>query len=249
MGILEIRERASDYDGDGPWPSLPYIVPASRLGLVAVLQLASKLGRTVDVMDGEDYIVTYCGGTPEWWLPGGHGGSAHRLSSLGWCHECLDEGRGYVHHLNYAIEVAVLSVEAADDSVLREMCEADGLSPLEYAMEVAGRAVPKDWDRSRAVEVHSLGSDSEAGTATFVVDMKDMTCWRVTVPMAAGAPAAAIELAEQLAHDALPPRCHQCRGTRGHSERCGVTKDRKMAAEYPELFAEHPVIDPLESSA
>jgi hypothetical protein len=237
MGILEIRERAGDYPGDGPWPSLPYIVPAARLGLVAVLRLASKLGRTVDVMDGEDYLVTYCGGTPEWWLPGTAGGDAHRLSSLGWCHECLDEGRGYTHHLNYAIEVAVLSVEAADDSVLREMCEADGLSPLEYAMEVAGRAVPKDWDRSRAVEVHSLGSDMAAGTATFAVDMKDMTTWRVTVPMTAGAPAAAIELAEQLAHDAQPKRCYDCKGLTGHSKRCSVTRDREFAEKYPELCA------------
>jgi hypothetical protein len=242
--MIEIRERDND---DGSGPSLPFIVPASRLSLIEVLHFASKLGETVDVMDGDRYLVSYCGASPYWWPPGEHGGGMHQIGSHGWCHECHKADRGYVHHMDYAIELAVLECEARDDRVLREMCEADGLTPAQYAAEVAGRAVPHRGDGSFVRDVQTIGTDMVAMTADFAVEMWDMTTWRVTVPLGENAPAAASRLAEQRAYAREPRQCTHCHGTRGHSSTCSVTKDYADAAKYPEIYAEFPVHDPLKA--
>ena len=178
MSAYEIRERER---GDGSGPSLPFLVPDVRLSLAEVLHLAEQCGRTVDVTDGGSYAYGttvsptctavdasghsvsctgsvsggdtdgYCGASPYWWLPGEHGGGMHQVSSHGWCHDCHKAGQGYMHHLAYEDELAVLANEARHDRVLREQCEADGQTPEQYAAEVAGRAVPLDGDYSFAV--------------------------------------------------------------------------------------------------
>jgi hypothetical protein len=227
MGVYEIRERER---GDGSEPSLPFLVPDARLSLAEVLHLAEKCGQTVDVTDGGRYLVTYCGASPYWWLPGEHGGGMHQVGSHGWCHDCHKAGEGYVHHLAYEDEMAVLANEARHDRVLREQCEADGQTPEQYAAEVAGRAVPLDGDCSFAVDVHELGADLNAGLAWFAIDMWDMTTWKVAVPIADGAPEAAERLAEKTAYDAQPKRCHDCRGRRGHSKRCGAAEHERFMA-------------------
>jgi hypothetical protein len=228
---IELRERA-DLDGSGR--SLPFLVPAARLSLAEVLHIAEECGRTVDVCASGRYLVTYCGASPYWWLPGTHGGGMHQVGSHGWCHDCHKAGDGYVHHLDYDVELAVLANEARHDQVLREQCEADGLTPEQYAAEVAGRAVPLAGDCSFAIAVHELGVNAD-GLAEFAVDMWDMTTLKVAVPAADGAPEAAQRLAEELACARVPKRCVHCKGRRGHSRRCPVTRERQLLEKYPHL--------------
>lgn len=142
----EIRERGSTDDGSRP--SLPFLQVARDMPLPDVLNLASKLGRTVDVFRDGHYVVTYCGASPYWWPPGLDGGGMHQISSRGWCHDCFKNSGGsyerdyeewgdpdakYVHHLPRNYEVAVLTCEATHDRVLRERVEAEGLTAEEYA--------------------------------------------------------------------------------------------------------------------
>ncbi len=201
--------------------------------LADVLGLASQTG-TVDVYADGAYLVSYCGRGPYWW-PEDDGGM-HQVGSHGWCHDCHRSGLGYVHHLDYATEVQVLAVEYADDQVARERCEADGLTPLEYAVTLAGRAVPAHGDYSFAVGIRELGVNA-AGLAAFAVDMWDMTTWLVAVELAEGAPDTALRLAEERAHAAAPKRCYDCHGATGHSKRCHVTRDREFYEKYPEIAA------------
>lgn len=231
---LEIRERGTAGDPDGSGPSLAFLIPASRLSLAEVLHISETAGRTVDVCDSGRYLVSYCGASPYWWIPGTHGGGMHQVSSHGWCHDCHKAGDGYVHHLGYDTELAVLANEARHDRVLAGQCEADQMTPEQYALEVAGRAVPLDGDCSFAIAVHELGVNAD-GLAEFAVDMWDMTTWKVAVPVSAGAPDAAVRLAEELAYAAAPKRCVHCKGRRGHSRSCPVTREREFLRKYPHL--------------
>jgi hypothetical protein len=161
----------------------------------------------------------------------------HQIGSHGWCHDCHkgEYGEpGYVHHLAYETELAVLTLEASDDRVLRRQCEADGLTPEQYAAGIAGRAVPLHGDESFVIAVHELGVNAD-GLAEFAVDMWDFTTWKVAVEVADGAPRAAGKLAEHLAYSALPKRCHDCKGTRGHAKDCSVTREREFLEKYPHL--------------
>jgi hypothetical protein len=237
--MYELRKR--DH-GDEPEPFWSYLIREGA-ALADVLGLASQSRETMDVFgDGGAYLVTYCGESP-YWYPSDDG-SMHQISSHGWCHDCQKEGRGYVHHLAYDVEFAALALEAAEDQVLAGMCEADGLTPEQYAASVAGRAVPADGDHSFAIDVRELGVNA-GGLAEFAVDMWDMTTWKVAVPVAEGAPRTARDLAERMACDAQPKRCYDCHGTTGHSKRCGVTRERELCEKYPELAAKFPFHDPL----
>jgi hypothetical protein len=227
----ELREREGL---DGSEPSPPFLVPDDRLDLPGVLHIAGRAGRTVDVYESGRYMVTYCGASPYWWLPRTAGGEMHQIGSHGWCHNCHKAGAGYVHHLAYDDEVAALTTEARDDPVLREQCEADGLTPGQYAAEVAGRAVPLDGDRSFVIGVHELGVNID-GQAEFAIDMWDMTTWKIAVEVAEGAPDTAQRLAEELAVAQSPKRCVHCHGTRGHSRTCMVTREAELLAQYPHL--------------
>jgi hypothetical protein len=201
---LEIRERRDDQD-----EALPFLTPAARLTLPQVLHVAETCGRTVDVTAGGRYLVSYCGASPYWW-PDNDGGM-HQVGSHGWCHDCHKEGLGYVHHLDYQVELAVLENEARHDRVLAERCEADGLTPARYAAETAGRAVPLRGDSSFATAVRELGVNAD-GEAVFGVAMWDMRCWKVAVPLAPGAPEAAARLAEKLAYEQEPDQCVHLQG-------------------------------------
>jgi hypothetical protein len=237
--MYELRKR--DHKGE-PEPFWSYLIREGA-ALADVLGLASQSHETMDVFgDGGAYLVTYCGESP-YWYPSDDG-SMHQLGSHGWCHDCHGEGLGYVHHLAYDVEFAALALEAAEDKVLAGMCEADGLTPEQYAASLAGRAVPLHGDESFATGVHELGVNAD-GLAEFAVDMWDMTTWKVAVEVAEGAPRTAREMAERLASDAQPKRCHDCKGTRGHSKRCGVTREREFCEKYPELAAKVPFHDPL----
>lgn len=136
---LELRDRDK---GDGSGESLPFLLVMREMPLPDILNLASQLHRTIDVVADGVYLVTYCGGSPYWWLPGTHGGGMHQIGSRGWCHDCRREGLGFVHHLPRDVEVAVLTCEATYDRVLRQQCESDGQTPAEYAQEVAGGGLP-----------------------------------------------------------------------------------------------------------
>jgi hypothetical protein len=225
---FELRER--DH-GDGS-ESLPFLVLADRLTLADALSIGEHVSRTVDVLADGVYLVSFCGASPQWWLPGCHGGEMHQVGSHGWCHDCHKNGFGYVHHLAYPVELGVLANEARHDKYLYEMCEADGLTPDEYALEIAGRAVALDGDRSFVVDIQSICTDLEAGTADFAVEMWDMTTWRVTVPIGEAAPQAAARLAEERAHAATPGGCRDCKGRRGHSRRCLTRKLAELKDTY-----------------
>jgi hypothetical protein len=123
---------------DGSGTALPFLRVEREMPLPEVLHVASMLGRSIDVMADDTYVVSYCGASPYWWLPGTHGGGMHQISSRGWCHDC----DGYVHHLAREIEVAVLTCEARYDHVFRQRLEKRGQTPEEYAEEMAGNAVP-----------------------------------------------------------------------------------------------------------
>lgn len=212
--------------------SVPYVRLLQDLELPDVMHLASELGTTIDVMRDGEYLVTYCGSSPYWWPLGE---SMHQISSHGWCHDCHKDEGSYVHHLDIGTEIAVLTCEARWDRVLRRQCEADGLTPEQYAEQIAGRAVPLEGDWSFSIDVVALGSDLEAGTADFGVTMWAGTCVRVTVPLAEGAEQAAVVEAEQLAHSLQPKRCYDCHGTRGHARNCSVTREAEFLAKYPHL--------------
>lgn len=231
----ELRNRDLLEDGAEPGELSIYQVRQDvDAQLADVIGLAAVSDFTVDVYDGPEYLVTFCGCSP-YWYPHTDGGM-HQIGSHGWCHDCHKDGLGYVHHLDYAVELAWLTHEAHDDDVLRGQCEADGLTPEQYAQEIAGRAVPLDGDYSFAVAVRELGVNAD-GLAAFAVGMWDMTTWLVAVPLAPGAPDAAVKLAEERAYAASPKRCYDCKGHRGHSKRCHVTRDAEFAADHPELFA------------
>jgi hypothetical protein len=221
-------------DADEPVEFLPgwCISPSSdkRPSLAELVTAAAKVG--TDVFDGDTFLVSYCGRSPYWYDDAGR---MHQIGSHGWCHDCHKDGKGYVHHLAYQVEFAVLAFEARDDQVLREQCEADGLTPEQYAAEVAGRAVPLHGDSCFAVGAHELGADVAAGLAWFAVDMWDMTTWKVAVPLAEGALEEAVAKAEKLALDAMPRRCYDCKGTRGHSKRCSYTRMREFEQMYGNL--------------
>ena len=228
--MIELRERDS-LDGSGPsvpFPSLP------GWDLAQALRHAAASGCAVDVLEDGRYLVTYCAGSPYWWLPGTHGGGMHQIGSHGWCHDCHSCDLGYVHHLDYETELAVLALEARTDRVLGEQCEADGQTPEQYAQEIAGRAVPLDGDRSFVTAVHELGVNA-GGLAEFAVDMWDMTTWKVAVPLEPGAPDRAWKIAEEMAVADTPRRCVHCHGRRGHSRRCPVTQQAELLEKYPYL--------------
>jgi len=240
MTRYELRKR--DRKPGQPEPFWSYLIREGA-SLADVLGLASQSRETMDVL-GDDgaYLVTYCGESP-YWYPGDDG-AMHQIGSHGWCHDCHKEGLGYVHHLAYEVEFAVLALEAAADQVLAGMCEADGMTPEQYAASVAGRAVPLRGDESFATDVRELGVNAD-GLAEFAVDMWSMTTWKVAVEVAEGAPRAARELAEKLAYATLPRHCYDCKGTRGHSKQCGVTREREFCEKYPEIAAKFPFHDPL----
>jgi hypothetical protein len=242
----EIRERD---DGDGSGPSGPFIVPASRLSLVQVLLVAVKLGRTVDIMDGDRYIVSYCGAEPYWWKPGETGAEMHQVSSLGWCNTCLDEYGFYAHHLGVYDEIAVLTETAITDRVLRRQVEADGQTAEQYAGSVAGKRIPKWDDGLRAVLITRGGTflGPQGLMRQFTVMMRDRSKHLVAVPydnrsqeyMSGSRDLyAARDLAERLAYDRIRDRkpCYDCRGTRGHAHDCHVTRDAEFEAKYGELL-------------
>jgi len=226
----QIRKSQRGYDPEPPG-LLTYTL-SSAATLADVLGLASHAHETVDVMDGDRYLVTYCGESPYWVEADG---PMHQIGSHGWCHDCHKDGLGYMHHLNYETELAALTVEARDDRTLARMCEADGLTPEQYAVSVAGRAVALEGDCSFAIDVAHLATDVDASTATFAVTMWDQTCWRVTVPIGEGTENAAIELAEQTAHRAQPKRCYDCKGHTGHARDCGWARTRELLRKYPQV--------------
>jgi hypothetical protein len=213
---------------DNDDPPLAYDVRAGAT-LGDVLGLAAMSG-TVDVYDGDRYLVSYCGESPYWYDADG---IMHQIGSRGWCHDCHGARLGYVHHLDYEVELAILAHEAEDDRTLARQCEADGMTPAQYADSVAGRAVPLDGDHSFEIGVHELGADAD-GLAVFAVDMWDMTTWRVRVEIAEGAPERAAKLAESLAYHAQPKRCWDCRGRRGHAGDCSWTRTRELLLRHPD---------------
>lgn len=245
----EIRDRSGLGNLDGSGPSAPYLVPDETLTLVAVLRLAQGLGRTVDVLRGGTYVISYCGACPVWWPPGEHGGGSHDLSSLGWCHTCLDDGRGYVHHLPLADEIAVLTEAAITDRVLARQVEADGQTPAEWAESVVGKAVAKDGYDCLAARVVTGGTYlSPAGLMRqYTVHMRDeRSVYRVAVPYdnrpekyIGGARdfRAATDLAERLACDrpGRPRRCYDCRGLTGHARDCSWTRTRALLLKHPQM--------------
>jgi hypothetical protein len=225
----ELRARSLD-DADG-YPRL-WFQPEPGEGLARCLQLADSAASWVDVLADGRYLVT---SGWYWWPRDGKGDDGmHQIGSHGWCHDCHGDGLGYVHHLDYDVELAVLAHEARTDRVLRRQCEADGLTPEAYAAGVAGRAVPLHGDHSFVIDVHELGV-SAAGLAEFAVDMWDMTTWKVAVGLAPGAPLAAEKLAERLAWEAGPKRCYDCKGHRGHARDCSVVRTAELVAKYGPL--------------
>lgn len=235
---LELRDRDL-LDGKGP---LLFAAPAPGTPLAEAMRLAETAGRTLDVYQDGRYLVTWSGASPYWWPPSAGGGdyeSMHQIGSHGWCHDCHKNDRGYVHHLDYETELAVLTSIARHDRVLRGQCEADGLTPEQYADEIAGRAVPLDGDMSFVTAVHELGVNAD-GLAEFAVDMWDLTTWKIAVPVAPGAPDTAAELAEELAFARTPKRCVHCHGAKGHSRNCMVAQDREFLKQHPELKTQNP---------
>lgn len=249
MRTYEIRDRSGLDNLDGSGPSRAYMYLA-EMTLVDALCVAQGLGRTVDVMDGPDYVITYSGACPVWWLPGTTGADSHDLSSLGWCHTCLDERGLYIHHLPLDYELAVLTETATTDRVLRRQIEADGQTARQYAEATAGQAIAKDGYDTLAVRVVAGGAFwGPAGLMRqYTVHMKDArTVVRVAVPYdnrpaqyTGGARGfwAARDLAEQQAHDrpGRPRRCYDCHGTKGHASDCSWTRTREQLLEYPELI-------------
>lgn len=146
MTGYQLRKRGG-LDGEGD--SLPFLRTEPDMALPEALHVTSAMSgilcTSIDVMDGDRYLVTYCGGGPCWWLPGTHGGGMHQISSGGWCHDCFREGAGHVHHLTRDIEVAVLTSEALDDPVLRQRLKKRGRTAEQYAEETAGNALPLEW--------------------------------------------------------------------------------------------------------
>lgn len=47
------------------------------------------------------YIVSYCGASPFWWLPGTHGGGMHQIGSAGFCWTCLQPDRDFATAEDY----------------------------------------------------------------------------------------------------------------------------------------------------
>jgi hypothetical protein len=214
-------------DPDDDESSRLWARPEPGAGLSVVLGLADVTPGWVDVLADGEYLVT---SGWYWWPPDGDG-SMHQIGSHGWCHDCHKAGLGYVHHLAYDVELAILAYEARMDRVLRRQCEADGLTPEAYAAEVAGRAVPLHGDHSFVTDVHELGVNAD-GLAEFAVDMWDMTTWKVAVEVADGAPRAAEKLAEKLAWEAIPERCWDCHGSRGHARNCSTVRVAELTARY-----------------
>lgn len=218
MTDYELRNR------DDEWPAL--FLAGRPGGLAEALSLAGKMYGWSDVYADGTYLVT----SGWYWWPEA-GGGMHQIGSHGWCHDCHSEGLGYVHHLAYETELAVLAHEARTDRFLRRQCEADGQTPEQYAASIAGRAVALDGDRSFVTCVHELGTGAD-GLAVFAVDMWDMTTWKVAVPVAEGAPRTAQDLAERLAYEATPKRCHDCHGTAGHARDCDTVRLAGLLARY-----------------
>ncbi|MEU4410717.1 hypothetical protein AB0F88_39955 [Streptosporangium sp. NPDC023963] len=133
--------------GDGG--SLPFLHVEQEMAFLKVLRVADvlsgNLGASIDVLSNDTYMVTYCGGSPYWWLPGTHGGGMHQISSRGWCWDCLKQDNGYVHHLPRDVEVAVLTCEATYDPVFRKRLEEAGQTAEEYAEMTAGNALPLEY--------------------------------------------------------------------------------------------------------
>jgi hypothetical protein len=230
-----LRERDADTEQD-----LPFLV-AEDASLAEALELARLLRRTVSVYRNGEYLVSYCGGSPYWWAPGE---LMHQVSRHGWCHDCHSDRLGYVHHLAEEIELEVLAAEAREDQVLRRECEANGLSPEQYAQSVAGRAVPLDGDHSFVIGVRELGPDADpltrGGLVTwFAVDMWDMTTRKIRVdPLdrIEGTMAEhAARRAEEIAYAAQPERCYDCKGRDGrHASDCAETRVREFTEKYGE---------------
>ncbi|GAA2861361.1 hypothetical protein [Nonomuraea rubra] len=137
----QLRERTG-LGGDGG--ALPFLRVEREMSLPDVLHVASMLGRSIDVMADDVYVVSYCGASPYWWLPGTHGGGMHQISSRGWCWDCLKRENAYVHHLPRDVEVAVLTCEATHDPVFRKRLAEAGQTAEEYAQMTAGNALPMD---------------------------------------------------------------------------------------------------------
>jgi hypothetical protein len=229
----ELRQRGYDEEET----SLPLMFPAERLGLIDVLRLADKLGSRTEVWENGAYVIS----AGNIWNP--PGGPYHQLSSHGWCHDCRDEGLGYVHHLSLVYEHAALAAEAMDDQVARRMCEADGLTPAQYADQFAGKDVPLWDDQLYAVWADPYALPASNGLQAWRVTMKDGSAWLVTVPAdhKDGAGHEALRIAEEwaFAADTRPKRCYDCKGTRGHASDCSVTREREFLAKYPHLAACH----------
>lgn len=222
---FEIRDDADD----GTRPPLPWQpTGAARLG--DALKLARMAKMSCHIYRDGVYLVSYCGGGPYWWP---EQGDMHQIGGHGWCHECHGQGLGYVHHLDYDVELAVLTAEGIEDPELRKRLRGDGLTAEQWAASVAGRAVPNEGDESFATDVHELGVGAD-GLAWFAVDMWSMTTWKIGVEVAPGAPGAASRLAERAAYDLFGvKRCIDCKGSQGrHAEDCAGVKLDKLWAEH-----------------
>jgi hypothetical protein len=138
MTSYQLRKRgeANLFLGVGPDVTLSETLHVART-------MSGELCTSIDVLDSERYLVTYCGGSPYWWLPGTHGGGMHQISSRGWCHDCRNRDEvpeEHVHHLARDVEVAVLTCEGTHDPVFRERLKKAGLTAKEHAEEAVA------WD-------------------------------------------------------------------------------------------------------
>lgn len=224
MTAYELRTRDWDEADDG---KLALFQPREGASLADVCVMADRMDGHIDIYADGAYLVT---SGWYWWPRAGDDAQMHQIGSHGWCHDCHRDDLGYVHHLAYDAEVAVLTAEAREDRVLAQQCRADGITAAQYAAEVAGRAVPADGDSSFAIDVHELGVNAD-GLAEFAVDMWDMTTWKVAVEVAPGAPLAAQELAEERAYHAGPRRCFSCKGREGrHAPECSTARLDRLDA-------------------
>lgn len=228
---FEVRADGADYE-PLPWQ------PVQSATLDQALELARLSKRSVHVYRDGEYLVSYCGGGPYFWPAEG---DMHQIGGHGWCHDCHSAGLGYVHHLADDTELAVLAAEGREDPVLRKRLRGDGLTAEQWALSIAGRAVPNEGDESFATDVHELGPGAD-GLAWFAIDMWNMTTWRIGVPIAPGAPEQAERQAEQAAYGLFGvKRCIDCGGSNGrHAEDC---KGVELEHYWAELMAGDLVTD------
>lgn len=145
--VFEIRLRGG---GHGIEPSEPYLtLPDLHEALTIASILSGARCQTLDVLDSGRYVVTYCGASPHWWLPGTLGGGMHQISSHGWCHDCrngeyVPRVAENVFHLSEADQVAVFTVEGERDRVLRKRLYDQHITAGEHARLMLAAREPHD---------------------------------------------------------------------------------------------------------